>query len=216
LLPIDLVSAQMQLTCSNCSARYLVDPAAIGPTGRMVQCFRCGHMWAASVPAEATVLPPPEILPEPAPVPDIVIRPQSQGGTHMLPAIPVDPGMPLWLKTAIAALFLLGLFAGGIYFWGDRLLTTLAIDQQTARIDRQPAIDGRMTIVISGDIINTGQREATARRLHLVFKDAQGKQVAERAIEIATGRIPPNGRARFVARINDAPAESTEVDLVAN
>ncbi|MGE4077741.1 MAG: MJ0042-type zinc finger domain-containing protein, partial [Reyranella sp.] len=31
----------MHVTCSNCGARYIVDPLAIGPTGRTVQCARC-------------------------------------------------------------------------------------------------------------------------------------------------------------------------------
>ncbi len=35
----------MQVTCPNCGARYAVDPLAIGPTGRTVQCARCSHRW---------------------------------------------------------------------------------------------------------------------------------------------------------------------------
>lgn len=35
----------MHVTCSNCGARYIVDPLAIGPTGRTVQCARCNHRW---------------------------------------------------------------------------------------------------------------------------------------------------------------------------
>lgn len=206
----------MQLTCPNCAARYLVDPAAIGLTGRTVQCFRCGHKWPASVPAAILDRGPVEAVPEPKPVPDIVIRPQSQGGAHMLPAIPEDPGMPTWLKVVIVVLILLALIAGGTYLWGDRFVATLAIDQQTARIDRLAGPDGKIVIVVSGDIVNTGHREMTARRLYLTFKDAQGKLVGERTVDITTGRIPPNGRARFEARIEDTPTVSTEVDLAAD
>jgi hypothetical protein len=148
-------------------------------------------------------------------VPDLVIRPQSQGSTHMLPAIPVDPGMPAWLKTVIAGLVVLALIGGGAYLWSDKVVASLAVDQQTARIDRLAGPEGKIVIVVSGEIINTGRREATASRLHLMFRDAQGKQVAERTIDIATGRIPPNGRARFEARVDDAPTASTEVDLAA-
>ena len=35
----------MIVTCSNCRARYAVDPLAIGPTGRTVECARCHHRW---------------------------------------------------------------------------------------------------------------------------------------------------------------------------
>ena len=39
----------MQVACPNCGARYLVDPAAIGPTGRTVQCSRCSHRWFETI-----------------------------------------------------------------------------------------------------------------------------------------------------------------------
>jgi predicted Zn finger-like uncharacterized protein len=41
----------MQVTCPNCGARYAVDPLAIGPVGRIVQCARCSHRWLQTVAA---------------------------------------------------------------------------------------------------------------------------------------------------------------------
>jgi len=45
----------MIVTCSSCSTRYLVDPNAIGPTGRVVKCTRCGHTWRQDAPGETIV-----------------------------------------------------------------------------------------------------------------------------------------------------------------
>ena len=56
----------MVVTCPNCGSRYAVDPLAIGPAGRTVQCARCDHRWFHMV--EGT-----------APLPDMVIRPTSAG-----------------------------------------------------------------------------------------------------------------------------------------
>jgi len=44
----------MQVTCPNCGARYAVDPLAIGPVGRIVQCARCAHRWLQTVAAAKT------------------------------------------------------------------------------------------------------------------------------------------------------------------
>lgn len=43
----------MQVTCPNCGARYAVDPLAIGPVGRIVQCARCSNRWLQTVAAAA-------------------------------------------------------------------------------------------------------------------------------------------------------------------
>ncbi len=45
----------MIVTCSSCSTRYQVDPNAIGPTGRIVKCTRCGHSWRQDPPGETLV-----------------------------------------------------------------------------------------------------------------------------------------------------------------
>ena len=35
----------MILTCPNCSTRYLMSAASIGPAGREVRCAKCAHQW---------------------------------------------------------------------------------------------------------------------------------------------------------------------------
>jgi predicted Zn finger-like uncharacterized protein len=47
----DKAAAAMIVTCPSCATRYLVDPRALGVTGRSVRCTQCQHIWQ-QVPAE--------------------------------------------------------------------------------------------------------------------------------------------------------------------
>ena len=40
----------MILTCPECSARYVVDPKALLPNGRVVRCAKCKHSWKETAP----------------------------------------------------------------------------------------------------------------------------------------------------------------------
>jgi len=46
----------MNIVCPNCTTFFAIDPARLGPAGRMVRCARCKHVWMAR--------------PEPAPPPE--------------------------------------------------------------------------------------------------------------------------------------------------
>jgi predicted Zn finger-like uncharacterized protein len=75
----------MILSCPNCSARFLINAAALQPTGREVRCGRCRHQWFATPPNEPELLeledeaPPPPGPPPPLPPPLVE------------PAAPVEP-----------------------------------------------------------------------------------------------------------------------------
>ena len=76
----------MQVICPNCGARYAVDPLAIGPVGRIVQCARCSHRWLQTV-AAAKANAAREAA-EPAPVPE---NAADSSLTARLPAFDPDP-----------------------------------------------------------------------------------------------------------------------------
>ena len=48
----------MKLVCPSCESSFLVDVAAVGPSGRNVRCGRCGNSWLA-MPVEAIPDDPP-------------------------------------------------------------------------------------------------------------------------------------------------------------
>lgn len=118
----------MQVTCPNCSARYAVDPLAIGPNGRTVQCVRCDHRWREGPVAAATVPPPSR------PVPDFVIRPPTfQSGLPALARPQPATHWGQWLAGAAVFVVALGVAA---YAFRHEIIgavpegwrTTLALD----------------------------------------------------------------------------------------
>ncbi len=78
----------MIVTCPNCEARYAVDPLAIGPAGRTVQCARCDNRWFQKVEG-------------PRPTPDLVIRPPTRGAA--LPAVIEPKNEAAWITPAVIA-----------------------------------------------------------------------------------------------------------------
>jgi predicted Zn finger-like uncharacterized protein len=135
----------MQVTCPNCGARYAVDPLAIGPTGRTVECARCHHRWrermgGPDAPFTASSLaspaPPPKPLPNapslppidaPRPVPDFVIRPPSSHKSG-LPALaePLPKSREwLWLTGTVV---LVAILASALYAWQNNILLHLPDD----------------------------------------------------------------------------------------
>jgi predicted Zn finger-like uncharacterized protein len=223
----------MQVICSNCSARYAVDPTAIGPTGRTVQCVRCNHRWF-----QEPAAPPPETeAPSDAPpaaaaaVPDVVIRPSIPGAG--LPALTTPPpprrNWGTWIAFAIVFLVLFG--AAGYAYRGEiksRLPASwrtalqldaaqktplspsvaraqVGIDMASTRID---LIDGRY--IVLGQLINTGTAPGSTRRLKLVFR-AGDQVLAERAMPLVEGPIAPGARRSFSLPLDEPPSGATNI-----
>jgi predicted Zn finger-like uncharacterized protein len=225
----------MQLTCSNCGARYAVDPAAIGPTGRTVQCVRCSHRWfqKSDSPPVADTAPESRSAPSTPSVPDVVIRPSTPGAG--LPALTTPPppkrkiNWGTWIAYAIVLVVLLG---GAGYAYRDQIKARLpaswrallhldaasarqhatqverahvGIDMATTKID---LVDGRY--VVLGELVNTGTAPGSTRQLKVVFR--AGEQVlAERAMPLVEGPIAPGARRSFSLPLDEPPSGATNV-----
>jgi len=196
----------MQIACSNCGARYAVDPAAIGPAGRTVQCVRCSHRWfekleaASSTPADGEAAQ--------RPVPDFVIRPPVQGAG--LPALRQPPKIP-WRRWAVAAGAAVIVLAVAAFAWRAQLgpvlkleafrtlfasppkavrpappaQARLEIDLDASKID---VVDGRY--VVQGEVVNTGRQPGSTSKLKLVFRK-NDDVLGERAYPLVKGPIGP-------------------------
>jgi predicted Zn finger-like uncharacterized protein len=227
----------MQVTCPQCGARYAVDPAAIGPSGRTVQCARCSHRWFEKVEAAPAASPFPP--PDERPVPDFVIRPQPHYHAG-LPAIsPPRRTVPWGRWTAAAAVLILALGAAS-FAWRDEILDRLppgwsaflSLDgargllaspakamrntapTEEARIELDLAaskvelVDG--SYVVRGELLNSGRAAGSTSTLKLIFR--KGNDVlGERAYPLTEGPIAPGGRLSFSRPFDDPPDGTTNI-----
>ena len=226
----------MQVTCPNCAARYAVDPLAIGPAGRTVQCARCHDRWFQTVERERAV-------------PDLVIRPPSRAasslGGNSLPAV-IEARGPYTRNRILAAsgLALVAVLAAAIFIfrndimglfpgqWRHVLQTDASsIAVQTANAapvtpapPAAPLAVAQLEIdlanskielvgdryVVQGEIVNSGRAVGSTRSLKLIFKN-QDAVLGERDIALVRGPIAPGARLAFSQAFDDPPSGTTDV-----
>ncbi|HLZ64613.1 MAG TPA: DUF3426 domain-containing protein [Aliidongia sp.] len=88
----------MILTCPACATRYIVDPAAIGASGRTVRCARCHKTWHQDLPDDQAIprVTRPPVVEAPPVMPTVssslTDRPvPDKRGEPAEPARPADP-----------------------------------------------------------------------------------------------------------------------------
>lgn len=104
----------MILECPSCENRYLVDPRALGKSGRTVRCARCKHQWFAESPREK---PEPDVLPVTTveDIPSQQFPPIPPGSS--VPAIAgVRQAVPQGIQWAAVAMLVLFLGLAFVYF----------------------------------------------------------------------------------------------------
>jgi len=114
----------MVVTCPNCGSRYAVDPLAIGPAGRTVQCARCDHRWFQKVEG-------------PAPPPDVVIRPTTPGAG--LPAVIAPKPEFAWRRLVAVAVVILVLLAATLFAFRREIATMMSYEAKASTSPTQVA-----------------------------------------------------------------------------
>jgi predicted Zn finger-like uncharacterized protein len=227
----------MQVTCPQCGARYAVDPSAIGPSGRTVQCARCSHRWFETV--KAAPAAPPLPPPDERPVPDFVIRPQSHYSAG-LPAISPPRRQVHWGRWIAAAAALILVVGGAAFAWRDEIRDSLppgwsaflSLDgargllaspakamrttapPEEARIELDLAnskielVDG--SYVVRGELFNSGRAAGSTSTLKMIFRK-DNDVLGERAYPLTEGPIAPGGRLSFSRPFDDPPDGTTNI-----
>jgi predicted Zn finger-like uncharacterized protein len=165
----------MILTCPDCKTRYVVNPAQLRPSGRVVRCAKCGSSWREEAPAPDMEEVPPVAEPpltdggdaspdntEPPSSPyerPIRVRPIPRGSN--LPAIREDKQSSPLLGWGILIAFVAAVL-GSTYFFRDRaviawpparkLYVTLGIPLTPKSLEA-PAASPKAAKVAKGDLL---------------------------------------------------------------
>jgi predicted Zn finger-like uncharacterized protein len=218
----DISPVIMQVTCPNCRARYAVDPLAIGPGGRTVQCARCSHRWFETM----------RVSDNPAPsAPTKPIAQEQEGPqpayTAGLPAV-IAPRPPAHWGRWIAALAALVLLAGAAVFaYRDELQNRLPTEWRTIlgfgkppKAADKPRLELDLAAskvelvddhyVVRGEVLNAGRAAGSTTALKLVFR--KGDDVLdERVYPFVEGPIAPGQRLSFSRQLDEPPDGTTNV-----
>ena len=210
----------MILTCQNCSTRYLIDPRALGATGRRVRCAKCYHIWYQAPPEDAPLrLDGMEASPAEAEPPPI-----GSGNRVQLPALPERRRRP-WVAVGWLVLFLVivgGAAAAGwkadevmkiwpesarLYQWVG-LVPSQPTDWYTIKIEpRRDEENGVPRLVIHGELINNSAVAQPVPKLKVELHDASERVVQSWTFTASTERLLPGASVPFttsVAQPNEA------------
>ena len=211
----------MIVTCPSCASRYIVDPIALGPTGRMVRCASCKHTWMQAPPAD---MPKPVDV---APPPDSV-RPIPPGSN--LPAFTVPrrrTGAAIgWL--AFAVVFFGGL--GGLVGLRDDIVAAWppaaklydivgltvegpGVGLELRNVTSARKEDGPPVIVVEGTVANVSNRPREVPRLKAVVRSAAQQDLKNWTFTPGVLVLLPGETANFHAELSDPPRGATNLEI---
>jgi predicted Zn finger-like uncharacterized protein len=224
----------MILTCPACSVRYLVDPAALGASGRMVRCARCGHTWRQAPPPDA---PPVADAPPPAAAPARAESPSPSQPKDAAPAVAPDEriGLPAvarprrqwkravaWLVVAIVVIAALG---AGALVERDRVVTFLPGLAPLYELAGFPVSEsalglvfrnvttsrdmenGLPALVIKGEVANVSSVARAVPKLVAILRDSDAHALQQQSFTAPAARLLPGESVAFQTSIAQ-PAEA--------
>jgi predicted Zn finger-like uncharacterized protein len=212
----------MIVTCPECSTRYLVDPRALGATGRVVRCASCSHTWHQAAPDDAprrVDLAPPEIDPA-----------RDAPGRIQLPALPPTPRRSLSAVSGILfVVVVLGLGIAGLWaardqvvgYWPSaaRFYTMLGIAVAEGpgelELDKimttRDSENGLPTLVIQGEVVNVSKVAHDVPKLRVILQDNNKHELQSWSFSVTDERLLPGATAPFRTSISQPSEAASQV-----
>jgi predicted Zn finger-like uncharacterized protein len=216
----------MIVSCPSCGTRYLVDPAALGPVGRVVRCARCQHEWHERPPED---LPRRIALVEPSSGPAFA-EPNSIPETPTVgkvPALPGRRGRFKWLGWAALATLVvgLGIFAAAnreqvVASWppaarlyglvGMETAIPVGLEFRNLRYDR--TTEGEQALLqITGEVVNRSAEAKPVPRIRIALIDGGRRELLQQTTDAAQANLAPGAVTAFDLRLTNPPGEAVQV-----
>ena len=209
----------MILNCPSCATRYLIDPAALGVTGRVVRCARCSHSWTElppdDMPKRVDVIAPPE-----------AVRPIPPGSN--LPALRDTGGKTAWIGWAALVVVIAGTLAGGVFArdqiiaaWPEaaRIYAQIGLDDQAAtrgfevrNVEQSTFIeDDQTVVVVTGEIVNISGRTRDVPKVIAEILDKDSRVIDSWLVTPADSSLAPGESTAFSDRFTNPPKNAVQL-----
>jgi len=214
----------MIVTCTSCSKRYLVDPRALGATGRSVRCAGCGYTWFLPAPRDAPqgfefMLPS-----EPAP------KAAAAGGEGrvQLPAVPRERArvqLIAWAAVVVALTAVAwGLVAARtqvmalwppsarLYAMIGYAPATPGLGLELRKVTPTRGVEnGVATLSIDGEVVNVSTVVRDVPNLRVALRDANDHELVAWPVVVSEERLLPGASVAFHTTITQPSEAATGV-----
>lgn len=198
----------MIVTCPECATRYLVDPRALGASGRTVRCANCAQTWYQTPPDDAPrriELPPIEPIAIERPETRIqlpaVAKPRRSGALRSIgwvAMVVVLLAVGAGLVVERGAIVALWPTAEGLYEAvgltlpaAEKVFDLRNIDTKDATENDQP------TIIVTGEVVNLTPVTRTAPKVKVTLNDVNDHELLAWTIPLTEDRLLPGQSVPF-------------------